>query len=51
MHRLTRHVLFQLLSIFLVSLCAMTFVTLTLAVLREAREQQLDFALIFRLLP
>ena len=51
MHRLTRYVLSQLLTVFLFSLCAITFVTLTVAVLREAREQQLDMRVIVQLLP
>ncbi len=51
MHKLTRYVMFQLLSIFLMALSAMTLLMVIVAILREAREQQLDFGLVLRLIP
>jgi lipopolysaccharide export system permease protein len=51
MYKLTRYVMFQLLSIFLMALCAMTLLMVVVAILREAREQQLDFFLVLRMVP
>ncbi|NIP86260.1 MAG: LptF/LptG family permease [Planctomycetales bacterium] len=51
MYKLTRYVMFQLLSIFLVALCAMTLLMIVVAILREARQQQLDLGLVLRLVP
>ncbi len=51
MRRLTRDILFQLLSVFLVALGATTFITLAVVVLREASERQLSYVLVLRLVP
>jgi lipopolysaccharide export system permease protein len=51
MYKLTRYVMFQLLSIFLLALWAMTLLMVVVAVFREAREQQLNFGLVLRLIP
>jgi lipopolysaccharide export system permease protein len=51
MHRLTRDILFQLLSVFLVTLGATTFITLTAVLLREASDRQLSYVLVLRLVP